>query len=71
MPDNWELIEVPLPDFGLPDEQPQLDRSIFDARISRLYEKMAESQFDALVVYADREHFANMAFLSGFEPRFE
>ena len=26
---------------------------------------------DAFVVYADREHFANMAYLTGFEPRFE
>jgi Xaa-Pro aminopeptidase len=26
---------------------------------------------DWVAVYADREHFANMAFLSGFEPRFE
>jgi len=24
-----------------------------------------------VAVYADREHFANIAFLSGFEPRFE
>ena len=26
---------------------------------------------DALVIYADREHSATMAYLTGFEPRFE
>jgi hypothetical protein len=26
---------------------------------------------DWLVVYADREHLANIAFLSGYDPRFE
>ena len=71
MTKKWELIEVDLPSFGLPIEQPQLDASIYEARISQLYDRIAQSQLDALVVYADREHFANMAYLTGFEPRFE
>ena len=28
-------------------------------------------QFDALVVYGDREHAANIHWLTGFDPRFE
>ncbi len=32
---------------------------------------MRERQCDWLVVYADREHLANIAFLSGYDPRFE
>ena len=26
---------------------------------------------DALIVYADREHFANLSYLTGYDPRFE
>jgi Xaa-Pro aminopeptidase len=33
--------------------------------------KMAESRLSHLVVYADREHFANLTYLTGFDPRFE
>lgn len=32
---------------------------------------MGEQGLDALVIYADREHGANFAYLTGFEPRFE
>ena len=27
--------------------------------------------YDALLVYGDREHFANLAYLTGYDPRFE
>ena len=33
--------------------------------------RMEEKGLDALLVYADREHGANYAYLTGFEPRFE
>ena len=32
---------------------------------------MAEQRLDALVVYADREHFANLLWLTNYDPRFE
>ncbi len=32
---------------------------------------MDEHGYDRLVVYADREHSANLAYLTGFDPRFE
>ena len=31
----------------------------------------ARSSLDAFVVYGDREHAANVAYLSGYDPRFE
>jgi hypothetical protein len=40
----------------------------FAARADAAYGRAGK---DWLVVYADREHFGNIAFLSGFEPRFE
>ena len=36
-----------------------------------ILQKMAEKELDVLLVYADREHGSNYAYLTGFEPRFE
>ena len=32
---------------------------------------MERAGYPPLVVYSDREHFANLAYLTGFDPRFE
>lgn len=65
------LIDVELPEFGVPEIRPELSASIYSERIGRLRKQANAAGLDALVVYADREHFANMAYLTGFEPRFE
>jgi hypothetical protein len=62
------LRDVVIPDFGLPVEQPAIPAATFIARCRRAHENAACTW---LVVYADREHAANILFLSGFEPRFE
>ena len=41
------------------------------ARIQRALERARERGCDHLLVYGDREHSANIAYLTGFEPRFE
>lgn len=40
-------------------------------RRERVLQKMSEQSLDVLVIYGDREHGANFAYLTGFEPRFE
>jgi hypothetical protein len=65
------LAEVTLPDFGMPDEMPELHAPLYAARIARLRARAADEGYDAVVVYADREHSANLAYLTGFDPRFE
>jgi len=65
------LAPVDLPDFGMPDAMPGIPASLYPARLSRLRDRAATRGYDALVVYADREHSANLAWLSGFDPRFE
>jgi hypothetical protein len=65
------LAEIDLPDFGMPGAQPQLPPPIYAARLDRLRERMDGAGYDRLVVYADREHSANLAWLTGFDPRFE
>jgi Creatinase/Prolidase N-terminal domain len=65
------LADVALPDFGMPATEPLLPPSIYGDRLERVRERMDARGYDALVVWADREHSANLAYLSGFDPRFE
>jgi hypothetical protein len=65
------LAEISLPDFGMPDVRPEIPPSLYAERIERLRERAAAAGFDRLVVYADREHSASLAYLTGFDPRFE
>ena len=62
------LRTVDIPDFGLPVERPAIPAATYETRCARA---IKTSGADWLVVYADREHAANIAFLTGFEPRFE
>ena len=65
------LATVELPDFGVPVERPELPAALYPERVEALRARAAEARFDRLVVYADREHSANLSFLTGFDPRFE
>ena len=65
------LAPIDLPDFGMPDARPEIPASLYPARVDRLRERADARGYDRLVVYADREHSARMAYLTGFDPRFE
>jgi Xaa-Pro aminopeptidase len=65
------LIDAKLPDFGVPANRPQLGRSIYAARLDALMKARRAASIDSLLIYADREHSANLAWLTGFDPRFE
>ena len=65
------LTDIELPDFGDPVFEPRLDRSIYAGRLIRLRSRMRLYDLDAVVVYGDREHMANMCWASGHDPRFE
>ena len=67
----FKLIDATLPDFGIPKTRPELDRSVYVARFNALSRARRAAGLDALVVYADREHAANLAYITGFDPRFE
>jgi hypothetical protein len=60
-----------LPDFGMPDERPVIPASTYRTRLVMLRARGRERGFDRLVIYADREHSATIAWLTGFDPRFE
>lgn len=65
------LAAMDLPDFGMPDTAPVLAPPIYAERLAELRARAAERGVDFVVVYADREHSANLSYLSGFDPRFE
>ena len=65
------LTAIALPDFGLPTTEPALARRLYQARIERLRLRMASLGLDAVVIYGDREHVANISWAIGYDPRFE
>ena len=65
------LVEIELPDFGTGGDRPDLGPEIHAARLAELRERAERRGLDRVVVYADREHSANLAYLTGFDPRFE
>ncbi|MGV3489759.1 MAG: M24 family metallopeptidase [Devosia sp.] len=67
----FRLVDAKLPEFGIPETRPELDRSVYAARLATLNRARRTAGLDALVIYADREHTANLTWLTGFDPRFE
>ncbi len=65
------LEKVYLPAFGRAAHCPALPVEVFRRRLDAATARLDASAFDVLAVYADREHCANMAYLTGFDPRFE
>jgi hypothetical protein len=65
------LAEVVLPEFGLPTREPTIPAATFRARAEEAMRRSRSLGFDVLVVYGDREHFANIAYLTAYDPRFE
>src|SRR6185369_12551673 len=66
-----KLIDAQLPEFGVPASRPELPRALYASRLDALLRARRAAGLDALVIYADREHCANLAWLTGFDPRFE
>jgi len=66
------IKSVKLPRFGgLDDPRPAISTQQYRARLAQARRAMQQHSLDVLVVYGDREHFANLAYLTGFDPRFE
>jgi Xaa-Pro aminopeptidase len=60
-------LRIPEP----PSSEPTIPNTEFHARIARLRTLMKLRKLDAMIIYGDREHFGNIAYLSGYDPRFE
>ena len=71
MPQKHRLIEIEWPEFGEAAPPPTADLSEFEARLTATRAAMERAGLSHLVVYGDREHFANLTYLTNFDPRFE
>ena len=69
--DRRAPTEVDLPDFGMAEVVPEIPAAIYADRLERLRARAAQERYDHIVIYADREHSANLAYVTGFDPRFE
>lgn len=65
------IAKIKLPDFGCELVPPQVSVETYRARMAAAQGRMEAASVDVLAVYADREHAANMAYLTGMDPRFE
>jgi Xaa-Pro aminopeptidase len=65
------LASIGLPEFGRSEVRPELPAARYPERLDQLRARMAARGYDRVVVWADREHSAGIAFLTGFDPRFE
>ena len=65
------LKRITWPDFGAPDLPPPLSLPEMEARLGAIRRRMQIAGYSHLVLYADREHSANMLWATGFDPRFE
>ena len=65
------LKEIDWPDFGGDLSPVYFNAEELMARISRTRQMMEKDGLSHLIVYADREHFANLMYLVNYEPRFE
>jgi hypothetical protein len=70
------LASVELPDFGGVSGNgvhppAELGPQIYAARMVALRARMAAMGLDAMVIYGDREHVANICWATGHDPRFE
>lgn len=60
-----------LPELKISDNVPVITEEEYRSRFESLAELMKKQGFDYLIIYGDREHFSNLYFLTGYEPRFE
>ncbi len=65
------LIRIDWTDNGTPDIPPALTLDDCASRLRGLRSVAEAHGYDAIVVYGDREHAANLHWLTGFDPRFE
>lgn len=65
------LKRITWPDFGAPALPPPLSLPEMERRLAAIRLAMAARGLTKAVVYGDREHFANMLWATGFDPRFE
>ncbi len=65
---NFKKLEPTLNPIG---DAPILPPRVFQERLKKLETALENANLEAVCIYADREHAANLLWLTGFAPRFE
>ena len=65
------MVRIDWPEHGTPDVPPALSLAELQRRMAALRGAAAGRGYAGIVVYGDREHAANIHWLTGFDPRFE
>ena len=66
------IKEVGMPEFGgVGQDCPTIPIEEYRSRIGAATERLRQAEMEFLVIYGDKEHFANLAYLTGMDPRFE
>ncbi|MCX7783050.1 MAG: hypothetical protein N2318_05340 [Meiothermus sp.] len=68
---NVSFVPHRLTPIEVPGEVPVLPPRVFAERYERLEARRQQAGLDAILLYADREHAANLGWLTDFTPRFE
>ena len=64
-----ELCENPIPiDYS---EIPEITGDDYQKRIETLWEMPQSQKYSTIIIYGDREHFSNITYFTGYDPRFE
>ena len=63
------LCEQPVPIMDA--EIPIMEKDDYIERIDRLWNLEQTKQYDTIIIYGDREHFSNVQYFTGYDPRFE
>jgi hypothetical protein len=66
-----DLIEIDWPEYGQPSPPSRPSRESLLRNLDLVRNAMSERGYTHLVVYGDREHFGNLLWMTGFDPRFE
>lgn len=66
-----ELVSVPWVEPVLTRHLPEVPAETYTLRVASLRALMEEHGLSHVIVYGDREHFANTRWLTGYDPRFE
>ena len=66
-----QLATINLPNHGRAEILPEIPLAVYRSRLKKTLVRMQEMGLNTLAVYGDREHCANLVFLSGFDPRFD
>jgi len=66
-----KMVEIPWSVPAVERALPEVPEHTYLQRVEQVRELMEDNGYTHVIVYGDREHFANTRFLTGYDPRFE